>query len=42
MKIKFNSYDGLPLKTLKLYNMIIIVRSALNDGKKILSTSLLR
>ena len=35
MKIKFNSEDSLPLnKTLKLYNMIKIVRSVFGeDGK---------
>ena len=35
MKIKFNSYDDLPLnKSLKLYNLTIIVRSVFEeDGK---------
>ena len=32
MKIKFNSNDD--LKTLKLRNMIIIVRSVLHEGNK--------
>ena len=35
MKIKFNSDDDLPLKkTLKLYNMVIVVRSVFHESKK--------
>ena len=35
MKIKFNSDDDLPLnKTLKLYNMIIVVKSDFHEGNK--------
>ena len=34
-KIKFNSDDDLPLtKTLRLYNMIVVVRSVFRDGNK--------
>ena len=32
MKIKFNADDDLPLKkTLKLYNMVIVVRSVFHE-----------
>ena len=35
IKIKFNSDDDLPLnKTLKLYNMVIIIRSEFREGNK--------
>ena len=35
MKIKYYSNDHLPQKkTLKLYNMIIVVRSVFHEGKK--------
>ena len=35
MKIKFNSDDELPLKkTLRLYNMIIGVKSVFHEGNK--------
>ena len=35
MKIKFNSDDDFSLKkTLKLYNMIIVVRSTFYEGNK--------
>ena len=34
MKIKFNSDDSLPLnKTLKIYNITIVIRSVFEDGK---------
>ena len=39
-KIKFNSDDNLPLtKILRLYNLAIVVTSAFQEDKKILSTS---
>ena len=35
MKVKFNSDDDLPLKkTLKLYNLVIVVRSVFHEGTK--------
>ena len=35
LKIKFNLDDDLPLnKTLKLFNMIIVVRSVFHEGSK--------
>ena len=35
MKIKFSSEDDLPLnETLELHNMIIVVRSISDEGKK--------
>ena len=35
MKIKFNSDDDLPIhKTLRLYDMVIVVRSVFHEGKK--------
>ena len=35
MKIKFNAHDGLPLnKKLKLYDMVIVTRSAFGEGDK--------
>ena len=42
MKIKFNSDDNLPLnKTLKLHNIITIIRSVFEeDGKSYLQTFL--
>ena len=34
MKIKFNSDDNLPLnKTLKIYNMIIVIRSVFKEDE---------
>ena len=41
MKIKFNFDDDLPLnKTLKLFNMIIVVRSVFHEGSKYYSVFL--
>ena len=34
IKIKFNSDDDLPLKTLELYNMVIVVGCDTHEGKK--------
>ena len=35
MKIRFNSDDDLPVnKTLKLYNMVIAVRSVFHESRK--------
>ena len=35
LKIKFNSDDDFSLsKTLKLYNIVIVVRSVFHEGKK--------
>ena len=43
MKIEFNLDDDLPLmKTLKLYNMVIVVRSVSHEDKKIFPASFLR
>ena len=42
MKIKFDSYDDLPLnKTIEIYNVTIVVRAVLHENN-ILSTSFLR
>ena len=41
MKIKFNFDDDLPLnKTLKFFNMIIVVRSVFHEGSKYYSVFL--
>ena len=35
MKLKFNLDNDLPLnKTLKLYNMVIVVKSVIHEGNK--------
>ena len=34
MKIRFNSDTDLPLKELKIYDIVIVIRSVFNDNNK--------